>query len=86
MEPSDELLGYVKASKNRRKVLHVLNEGKSTPAEITQKTQILFPNTSKILGGLVAKNLVQCTTSGLRKGKIFTLSPIGRAICEELNL
>ena len=85
MDSNDNLLGFVKASANRRAVLRVLYKGKFTPVEISKKSKMLQTNTSRILKQLVSKGLIECTTYGLRKGKLFVLTDQGRAIFEELT-
>ncbi|MFH8119956.1 MAG: winged helix-turn-helix domain-containing protein [Candidatus Aenigmatarchaeota archaeon] len=76
----DELLGFVKASSNRQKILLALSSKDMTPLEIAKVTDLALSNVTKILGDLRKKNLVQCKTPKLRKGRIYTLTDLGREI------
>lgn len=76
----DELLGFVKASSNRQIILKTLATKDMTPAEIARVTNLALSNVTKILGDLKRKNLVQCKTPRLRKGRIYTLTSEGRKV------
>jgi len=76
----DELLGYIKASSNRQKILLTLSSKEMTPLEIAKATNLALSNVTKIIGDLRKKNLVKCKTPRLRKGRIYTLTEEGREI------
>lgn len=76
----DELLGFIKASSIRMKILETLYEKDRTPSEIAKITNIALGNVTKILGELRKMNLVICKTPRLKKGRIYSLSEKGREI------
>jgi len=76
----DELFGFIKASFNRQKILLALNGKDMTPLEIAKVTDLALSNVTKILGDLKKKNLVQCKTPRLRKGRIYTLTEDAREL------
>jgi len=76
----NELLGFIKASSNRQKILLALSNRDMTPIEISKFTNIALSNVTKIIGDLRKKDLVQCKTPKLRKGRIYTLTEMGKEI------
>ena len=85
MDSTDDLIGYLEASGNRRAVLKALRKSRLTPTQISEKSGLLATNVSKILAQLSSKGLIRCTTHGLRKGKLFVLTEQGHAILKEIS-
>lgn len=76
----DELIGYIKASFYRQRILLALSAQDMTPSEIAKSTKISLGNVTKIISDLRRKELVKCKTPRLRKGRIYTLTGVGKEI------
>ena len=77
-------IGFVKASKYRRKILYNLKNKPKTPKEISKETDLYLSHVSKTLKELLTINLVNCLNPNLRKGKLYTLSDEGREILQKI--
>ena len=84
MKSKDTDLGFVKASKNRIKILKVLSKCKYTPTQLAKKTKIQTPNISKYLKELESRGIIECTTGGLKKGKLYEITDKGCKILKEI--
>jgi len=71
------LLGFVLASKYRKKILQSLQDKPLTPAIISEKTGIYPSHVSMTLVELTKKNLVVCLTPKLKKGRLYDLTKEG---------
>ena len=79
------LLGFVLASKYRKKILQALQEKPLTPATIAEKTEIYPSHVSMTLVELTKKNLVVCLTPKLKKGRLYVLTKEGKTILKFLS-
>ena len=78
-------LGFVIAGPSRAKILKVLNRmTRATPTQISKKTKLFPTNVSRTLNELRDKDLIQCITPGLKKGKIFELTENGKRVLNML--
>lgn len=77
--------GYTIASEYRKKVVAVLKQKPRSPKQIADQTTLHLSHVSSTLSDLEEKGIVQCLTPNLRKGKIFSLTEIGKEIAEELS-
>ena len=84
MARSDILLGYVKASSYRTKIVRSLGQKKLTPAEMAGEPKIPLSHVSNTLTELLEKDLVVCLTPKLRKGRIYDLTKEGRGVLKYL--
>lgn len=79
------LLGFVKASQYRQKILISLEKGNKTPKEIKDEVGYYLSHVSSTLTDLKEKELVVCLTPELFRGKIYSLTELGHSITKELN-
>ncbi len=85
-DATDLQQGFVLAAPNRGKILKALGKtNNATPTQLSRKTHLLTTNVSRTLKQLESKNLIKCTTHGLRKGKLFTLTEQGRVILQRMT-
>lgn len=72
------LLGFVKCSSHRIKILKaILNEPK-TPTAIAKEIGIKRNHMSNVLSELKEKNLAYCVNDEAYKGRYYLVTPIGR--------
>ena len=78
MSLDDNLLGYLKASMYRLKILKILqNVDFITPSDITKKLEVNFSQISRTLSELEEIDLIQCTTPDRSKGRIYRITEKG---------
>ena len=78
MSIDDNLLGYLKASMYRIKILKILQHiDFATPSDITKQLEVNFPQISRTLSELEEINLIQCTTPNRSKGRIYRITEKG---------
>jgi predicted transcriptional regulator len=75
-------VGYVIASSYRAKVLRDLETPK-TPSHLSKNLNINKTHISRALAELEAKELVECLTPKVKKGKLYVISPRGKRILKE---
>jgi len=80
-----DLIGFIKASQYRLSILRSLEKRQKTPSELRSELNLYISHVSKTLKELVDRNLVECLTSKLKKGKIFTITEEGRALMAQIN-
>jgi len=73
-----EIIGFIKASTHRIKILDSLNQKEQTPKELQDSIKIHFSQISLILKELIDKDLVQCLNEDSRKGKIYSITEKGK--------
>lgn len=84
MTKIEYLLGYVKASTYRTKIIKSLEGKNLTPSEMAKETGIPLSHVSNTLAELIAKNLIICLTPELRKGRLYAQTKDGKTITEIL--
>ena len=80
-----QLIGYVKSSSYRVKVIRSLSKGIKTPNEIRSETKLSMPHTSRALRELKEMRLVECINPDSRKGKIYILTKTGLRLMKKLR-
>ncbi|MBA7585156.1 hypothetical protein ES708_27126 [subsurface metagenome] len=78
------LVGFIKASKYRRNILFELEKGRKTPLELSTTLNMYISHISKSLKELTEKKIIVCLTPKQRKGKIYSLTELGRQIAKEI--
>ena len=84
-KPPWELLGFILASGNRRKVLFILEHDYATPSQISQKTGIRIGHISNILIDLRKKGLVECKNPDAKRGRIYSLTKQGKDVLDSIK-
>ena len=79
------LVGYVVSSTYRIKVLNFLNKGESIPVKIADGTGIRPNHISKVLRELKVKGLIECINPEARKGRIYSITQMGKKINEKVK-
>ena len=75
-----ELVGKIKASSYRLKVLNALKEREKIPTELSKELNIKISHISRALSELEGLELVECLNPELRKGKIYSVTKKGREV------
>ena len=75
-----DLIGFIEASKYRKKIVLSLEKGNKTPKELRDELGFYITHISSTLKELIEKNIVVCLTPELRKGRIFALTDEGKKI------
>lgn len=81
----NENLGYILASKYRRKIIVSLLKGPKTPKQLSEETNLAIGNVSRTLTALRRRNFVECTTPSLKKGRIYRLTEKGEVIARMIT-
>lgn len=77
--------GFVIASKSRSSVVQLLAKGPSTPKAISEETGLYLSHVSNALKELTKEEIVTCLTPDLRKGRLYSLTDIGKTIAEQIK-
>ena len=85
MTKTEHLLGYIKASSYRKKIIKSLQDKKLTPIELAKETDIPLSHISNTLAELLEKDLVVCLTPKLRKGRLYGLTNEGKKLIDYLK-
>jgi predicted transcriptional regulator len=80
-----ENYGFVIASRYRTKIVLDLLNGPKTPKELSADTSFYISHVSSTLSDLVRKEIVECLTPSLRRGKVFALTESGRKVAKKLG-
>lgn len=77
----NELIGFLTTSKNRTKVLKILNTGGvSRPAVIAKKLKVSQPYVSKLLYQLDKEGLAECYTKEKKSWRAYGITKRGKEI------
>lgn len=79
-----DLLGYIKASTYRQKVLKSTYNNIKTPSEIESETGIRINHVSNIIIQLKEKELIECLNDDAKKGRLYTTTDLGNTISKYL--
>lgn len=79
-----ELIGKVKSSDWRFRVLLALKESVKTPSELSKEVKISYSHISDLLNELGEMKLIACKTPNLRKGKIYAITKLGKDVLKEI--
>ena len=79
-----EKLSYVLSSSQREKVLAALLASPKIPAQIAKDTNLRLPHVSRALSQLMKASLVSPLNASNR-GRLYTVTELGRAVHEELG-
>ena len=74
-----DLLGWVKSSKYRTVVLLNINEH-TMPRDIQIKTDFRFSHVSRALSELIDKELILLDNPTAKKGRLYSLTKLGKEI------
>ena len=85
MVKTEYLLGYIKASSYRKKIIKSLQDKKLTPIELAKETDIPLSHISNTLAELLEKDLVVCLTPELKKGRLYELTKKGSSILQHIS-
>lgn len=77
--------GYVKASKYRKALVLSLHEKPKTPKEMSEETEYYLSHVSNTLKDLSKNDIVKCLTENRNKGRVYTLTDLGKEIAEEIK-
>ncbi len=79
-----ELIGKIKSSEWRFKVLKILKENMKTPIELSKEANISSSHISEVIKDLGEMKLIECKNPNLRKGKIFSMTNLGKEILKRV--
>jgi len=75
-----ELAGKVRSSSYRLRILSKLLDSNKTPTQLSKELNIKMSHISRALTELVKMGLIESLTPELRKGKMYTISKLGKEI------
>ena len=76
--------GKVISSNYRHTVILCLENSNKTPKQIAKDSKISFSHISNVLKELKELGLVKCLNPEARKGRIYSLTPLGRKMMKLL--
>ena len=79
------LIGFLRVSKHRQKILKCLGEEYLLPSEIASKTKMGVTQVSNVLSDLKRKKLVRCVNEQDIKGRIYMITDIGLEVLNHLK-
>lgn len=79
------LVGWVKVSPNKTKIIKALDENILTPTEIGKITGLRTHQVSMNLQYMKEKNIVVCLTENNRKGRLYKNTELGLKILKKLD-
>jgi DNA-binding MarR family transcriptional regulator len=77
--------GYIIASKYRMKIVLSLSASPKTPKEVAQELDLYISHVSSTLSDLSKEGIVECLNPSQKRGRIFSLTNIGKELAEELE-
>lgn len=77
-------VGYVMASRPRFAVASRLRAGRTSPRELSERLGIPLSHVSLALKQLQERDLAECLTPDLRKGRIYALTAKGEKVLDEI--
>lgn len=80
-----ELYGKVKASSYRKRVLKAIIGSPKTPTELSKVLDINMSHISRTLSELLNMGLIESAAPGLRKGRIYRVTRLGKDINRSLD-
>jgi DNA-binding MarR family transcriptional regulator len=86
MKQEWDKLGYVLAGKYRIQVIKCLYEKPMTPKAISKRTNLYISHVSNTIKELMKIDLVKCLTPNLKRGRIYSLTDVGKEVAKELSL
>lgn len=81
-EDAERALSFVARRRYRRVVLGTLASGPRTPTDVEKSTGLHLSHVSAALRELADRGLVRCENPSVRKGRLYRLTELGRAVCE----
>ena len=79
------LVGFIKISSTRFKIMQTLQNKHLMPSEITQRTEIIPSQVSIALRDLKAKKLVKCVNEKTKKGRMYCTTPLGEKAFKKIK-
>jgi predicted transcriptional regulator len=83
--PDWDTVGYVSSSEPRLKLLVHLSKQASSPSSMSREYKIPISRVSVVLKELQGKDLVECLTGSVRKGKLFKATGKGVAVIKDIH-
>ena len=77
-------LGFVMASKYRKKVVEQLYKSPMIPSQISFETGIRVNHISSVLKSLVEEGIVVCLNPNRKRGRVYALTDLGRWVAERI--
>lgn len=77
--------GYVTASNYRKKIVLVLGDKPKTPKEIEEESNFHLSHISNTLSDLSDEGIIKCLTEERKKGRVYSLTELGKEIVRQLE-
>ena len=78
-------IGYIMASNYRKLIVEKLTNKNYIPSRLAKELKIQLSHISRALSELKSKNVVECLNETSKKGKIYTLTELGKKISEKIK-
>ena len=79
-----ELIGKIKSSDWRLRVLKILDKEMKMPSELSKEANISSSHISEVIRELEKMKIIECKNPNLRKGKIYSITKLGKDILKEI--
>jgi len=83
--PDWKMISFISSSEPRFKILLHLSKTASTPSLISKELKIPLSRVSVILKELEEKELIECLTKNVRKGKFFRTTDKGIEVINDIH-
>ena len=80
-----KVFAYISISSYRTRALKALENDNKTPTQIARDSDIRMSHISNILKELKDCGVAECINEEERKNRIYTLTPLGRDIADNLD-
>lgn len=77
-------IGFIMISPHRLKIIEHLYVQSALPSQISSHIKKPFGHVSNLLKGLQERKLVVCQNPNLKKGRIYSLTELGRDVYERI--
>lgn len=71
-------ISYIKRSKNRLKIVHIIGDSFKMPSEIAEEMNLRINQISAILSDLKKENIVVCINEQEKTGRLYKLTDEGK--------
>ncbi len=80
-----ELVGYIMASKYRKEIILKLSKKNYLPSILAKETKSRISHISRALKELEDKKIIECLNKNSKKGKIYSLTGLGKDILQQIK-
>ncbi len=79
-----DLIGFIMISKYRLKIIEHLYIQSALPSQISSQIKKPIGHVSNLLKGLQERKLIVCQNPNLKKGRMYSITELGRDVYERI--